>query len=110
MVWNGVCSDKCDSGSIRCCVYHTQLRMCSLKHNTHLFYVGEAESPRLLWSLFYNQEWVTVDQHHCHGNASPLPPNVHMVSDPDLSISYTASIDEVDCHIMTYRNAVHICT
>ena len=65
----------------------------------YLFYVGEVESPRLLWSLFYNQEWVTVDQKCYHGNASPLPPNVHIVSDPDLSVAYTASIDEVNSHM-----------
>lgn len=41
-------------------------------------------SPRLLWSLFYNQEWVSVDQSHCHDDESPLPRTVHITSDPSL--------------------------
>ena len=82
------------------------LRIAPAGHDSAYFLnqyssICTGEAPRLLWSLFYNQEWIKIDQQRCHGNASPLPPNVHMVSDPDLSVDYASCLDEV--HRLIHR-------
>ena len=60
--------------------------------------------PHLLWSIFFNQEWLQVDQLHCHSENSEVPANVHLVSDPTLSSGYEAAVSEVHKYITVHNN------